>query len=148
MRRGNFNPGKRNVTLLQKQKQTLERRTPTSELLWTRDCITSVGNVLAALWQGYIKLLFQEQIPPLSLFQKKLPLPAYFIKKHHLSLFFYKKNSFFEADFKSILGLFNASVCLIQSLLGLFRAFSAYRASLGPYKAYLKLFRKKTHSFQ
>ena len=148
MRRGNFNPSKRNVTLLQKQKQTLERRTPTSELLWTRDCITSVGNVLAALRQGYIRLLFQGQIPPLSLFQKKLPLPAYFIKKTSFEPFFIIKNSLFEADFKSILGLFYASVAIQRAYwvsLGLPRPF---RASLGPYKAYLRLFRNKTHSFQ
>ena len=134
MRRGNFNTSKRNVTLLQKQKQTLERRTPTSELLWTRDCITSVGNVLAALRQGYIRLLFQGQIPPLSLFQKKLPLPAYFIKKTSFEPFFIIKNSLFEADFKSILGLFYASVYLIQSLLGLFRASLAFQCLFRPFK--------------
>ena len=143
MRRGNFNPGKRNVTLLQKQKQTLERRTPTSELLWTRDCITSVGNVLAALRQGYIRLLFQGQIPPLSLFQKKLPLPAYFIKKTSFEPFFIIKNSLFEADFKSILGLFYASVYLTQTLYGHLGLPGPFMASVGPFKAYLRLFIKK-----
>ena len=43
---------------------------------------------------------------------------------------FYNKNSLFEADFKSILGLFYASLWLKQSLLGLWRASEAFLASL------------------
>ena len=39
---------------------------------------------------------------------------------------YYSKNSLFEPDFKSILGLFYASVFLIQSLLGLYRASEAF----------------------
>ena len=61
---------------------------------------------------GFIEWLREEYS-----FQQKIPLLAYFIKNSPLSLFFLK--SPFEANFKSILGLF-------MSLFALFRAYWAF----------------------
>ena len=84
-----------------------------------------------------------------SNFRKNFPFESSFEKKNSPFQPILKNSSFkpviqnFEGDFKSILGLFHAYVCLILSLLGLFRVPRPFSASFGPFKANLRGVKKK-----
>ena len=81
-----------------------------------------------------------EKVPPLSIYyRKKLPPPAYFIINSSFEPFI-RENYLFEANFKSILGLCYASVCHIQSLLGLFRASQAFQGLFRPFLGLFNFF--------